>query len=117
MFSALGKSESSRRSIGTAPHIAGLVSSRVNRFSCEHAPAAGKTPVWLKRTLCACQMSQQAPCKAFRQFDVSFMQRRYQTLIINSQVVMKCQVCRHAYSKLAIGVGFYAGNLTPSNLI
>ncbi|ORL50571.1 hypothetical protein B7H18_16410 [Pseudomonas putida] len=42
--------------MGTAPHITGLVSSRVNRFSFEHAPAAGKTPVWLKRAVPACQM-------------------------------------------------------------
>ena len=47
MFSALGKSESSKRSMGTAPHIKGRFSSQLNRFSCEHALAAGKTPVWL----------------------------------------------------------------------
>jgi hypothetical protein len=33
MFSALGKSESSKRSMGTAPHIKGRFSSQLNRFS------------------------------------------------------------------------------------
>jgi hypothetical protein len=32
--------------MGTAPHIKGRFSSQLNRFSCEHALAAGKTPVW-----------------------------------------------------------------------
>ncbi|PMY82511.1 hypothetical protein C1X72_04320 [Pseudomonas sp. FW306-2-2C-D06B] len=49
--------------MGTAPHIAGLVQSRVNRFSMEHAPAAGKTPVWLNRAVGACQMARQPPQK------------------------------------------------------
>ncbi|APO82706.1 hypothetical protein BL240_15085 [Pseudomonas putida] len=47
--------------MGTAPHIAGRVSSRVNRFSCEHAPAAGKTPVWLNMAANACLLRRQAP--------------------------------------------------------
>ncbi|AYN16340.1 hypothetical protein CHR29_14800 [Pseudomonas monteilii] len=41
--------------MGTAPHLAGRFSSRVNRFSCEHAPAAEKTPVWLNVAPRACR--------------------------------------------------------------
>jgi hypothetical protein len=43
--------------MGTAPHLAGRISSRVNRFSYEHAPAAEKTPVWLNMAPRACRQA------------------------------------------------------------
>ncbi|QDR68760.1 hypothetical protein FPB55_14555 [Pseudomonas sp. BJP69] len=42
----------------TAPHVTGRISSQVNRFSTEHAPAPVKTPVWYTRERSAWQFDQ-----------------------------------------------------------
>ncbi|AFK72885.1 hypothetical protein YSA_11270 [Pseudomonas putida ND6] len=47
--------------MGTAPHIKGRFSSQLNRFSLEHALAAGKTPVWFNMAIHACPAIRQRP--------------------------------------------------------
>jgi hypothetical protein len=47
--------------MGTAPHIKGRFSSQLNRFSYEHALAAGKTPVWFNMAANACPAIRQRP--------------------------------------------------------
>ncbi|MHB2051169.1 hypothetical protein [Pseudomonas hunanensis] len=65
--------------MGTAPHIKGRFSSRLNRFSCEHALAAGKTPVWLNIAAHACR-------QAVGNLTVVYAKRRRQRLFIDSEM-------------------------------